>query len=119
LRHAGTRTSLQRVLRLMRQNNLLAPARIGSPRGPRSHDGTIIPETVDAMWGTDLTMTITGEGPEALFIAVDHCSAECVGIRERTYAGTILGDVLTMVQRQSWRDGNGFVEPRTPARLDS
>ena len=25
LRHAGTRTSLRRVLRLMRQNNLLAP----------------------------------------------------------------------------------------------
>jgi putative transposase len=43
LRHAGTRTSLRRVLRLMRQNNLLAPTRAGAPRGPRSHDGTIIP----------------------------------------------------------------------------
>src|SRR3954452_10772133 len=32
------------------------------PRGPRNHDGTIIPDTVDAMWGTDLTTTITGEG---------------------------------------------------------
>jgi putative transposase len=49
LRHAGTRTSLRRVLRLMRQNDLLAPGRIGSPRGPRSHDGTIIPDTVDTM----------------------------------------------------------------------
>jgi acetyl-CoA C-acetyltransferase len=28
LRHAGTRTSLRRVLRLMRQNNLLAPTRV-------------------------------------------------------------------------------------------
>ena len=36
LRHAGTRTSLRRVLRLMRQNNLLAPTRAGSPRGPRN-----------------------------------------------------------------------------------
>ena len=86
LRHAGTRTSLRRVLRLMRQNNLLAPARVGSPRGPRSHDGTIIPETVDAMWGTDLTTTITGEGPAAVFIAVDHGSAECVGIHAHARA---------------------------------
>jgi putative transposase len=49
LRHAGTRTSLRRVLRLMRQNNLLAPTRVGSPRGPRHHDGTIIPGTVNTM----------------------------------------------------------------------
>jgi putative transposase len=80
LRHAGTRTSLRRVLRLMRQNHLLAPTRVGSPRGPRNHDGTIIPDTVDAMWGTDLTTTITGEGQAAVFVALDHCSAECVGI---------------------------------------
>ncbi len=32
------------------------------------------------MWGTDLTTTITGEGQVAVFVAVDHCSAECVGI---------------------------------------
>ena len=49
LRHAGTRTSLRRVLRLMRENNLLAPTRVGSPQGPRNHDGTIIPERVDTM----------------------------------------------------------------------
>ena len=86
LRHAGTRTSLRRVLRLMRQNNLLAPTRAGSPRGPRNHDGTIIPDTVDAMWGTDLTATITGEGQAAVFVAVDHCSAECVGIHAHARA---------------------------------
>jgi transposase InsO family protein len=86
LRHAGTRTSLRRVLRLMRQNNLLAPTRAGAPRGPRSHDGTIIPDTVDAMWGTDLTTTITSEGQAAVFVAVDHCSAECVGIHAHAQA---------------------------------
>ena len=80
LRVAGVRTSKRRVLRLMGENDLLAPSRVGSPRGPRSHDGTIIPETVDTMWGTDLTTTITGEGQAAVFIAVDHCSVECVGI---------------------------------------
>jgi hypothetical protein len=36
LRYAGTRTSMRRVLRLMRQNNLLAPTRLGSPCGPRA-----------------------------------------------------------------------------------
>ncbi len=80
LRVAGVRTSKRRVLRLMRENHLLAPTRVGTPRGPRHHDGTIIPETVDTMWGTDLTTTITGEGQVAVFVAVDHCSAECVGI---------------------------------------
>jgi hypothetical protein len=33
----------------MREADLLAPSRTGAPRGPRSHDGTIIPETVDVM----------------------------------------------------------------------
>jgi transposase InsO family protein len=80
LRHGGVRTSRRRVLRLMREHGLLAPSRVGSPRGPRSHDGTIIPETVDAMWGTDLTTTWTGEGRAAVFVALDHCSAECVGL---------------------------------------
>jgi hypothetical protein len=50
--------------------------RVGSPRGPRNHDGTIIPETVDTMWGTDLTTTFTGEGPAAVFVAMDHCAAK-------------------------------------------
>jgi putative transposase len=64
----------------MRTHGLLAPARVGAPRGPRNHDGTIIPERVDTMWGTDLTTTWTAEGQVAVFVAIDHCSAECVGI---------------------------------------
>jgi putative transposase len=80
LRHAGVRTSKRRVLRLMGADGLLAPSRVGSPRGPRSHDGTIIPETVDTLWGTDLTTWWTGEGQAAVFVAIDHCSADCVGI---------------------------------------
>jgi putative transposase len=80
LRVCGLRTSKRRVLRLMRENNLLAPSRVGAPRGPRTHDGTIIPARVDIMWGTDLTTTLTGEGQVAVFVAVDHGSAECVGI---------------------------------------
>jgi putative transposase len=80
LRHGGIRTSRRRVLRLMRAHGLLAPSRSGAPRGPRTHDGTIIPDAVDVMWGTDLTTTITGEGQVAVFVAVDHRSAECVGL---------------------------------------
>ena len=80
LRHAGVRTSKRRVLRLMGAHDLLAPSRVGSPRGPRNHDGTIIPDAVDIMWGTDLTTTWTGEGQAAVFVAIDHCSADCVGL---------------------------------------
>ena len=80
LRIAGVRTSKPRVLRLMREHGLLAPSRVGTRRGPRNHNGTIIPDRVDEMGGTDLTATWTGEGQAAVFIAVDHRSAECVGI---------------------------------------
>ncbi len=80
LRFKGIRTSRRRVLRLMRAHGLLAPQRAGQPRGPKAHDGTITTERVDVMWGTDLTSVITGEGQAAVCIAVDHCSAECVGI---------------------------------------
>ena len=80
LRVSGVRTSKRRVLRLMREHDLLAPSRVGSPRGSRNHDGTIIPDRVDAMWGTDRTTTWSSEGQVAVFVAVDHHSAECVGI---------------------------------------
>jgi putative transposase len=86
LRYCGVRTSPRRVLRLMREHGLLAHQRPGSPRGPRAHDGTITTERVDQMWGTDMTAVATGEGPAAVFIAVDHCSAECVGIHAGLHA---------------------------------
>ena len=80
LRFAGIRTSRRRVLRPMRAHGLLAPQRAGRPRGPRAHDGTITTERVDLMRGTDLTSVMTGEGQAAVFVAVDHGSAECVGV---------------------------------------
>ena len=93
LRFAGIRTSRRRVLRLMREHGLLAHQRAGRSRGSRAHDGKITTERVDVMWGTDLTSVMTGEGQAALqrayascahghaaVIAVDHCSAECVGL---------------------------------------
>lgn len=81
LRHGGIRTSPRRVLRLMRAHHVLAPTRQGHPHGSKAHEGTIIPAQVDTMWGTAMTATFTHqEGQVAIFIAVDHCSAECVGI---------------------------------------
>ena len=79
LRHAGIRTSARRVRRLMGQHGLLAPHRVGRPE-PRAHDGTITTTAVDVMWGTDMTETVTlKEGRARVFVAVDHCSGECVG----------------------------------------
>ena len=80
LRLAGVRAGKPRVLRLMREANLLAPTRIGQPHGPAAHDGTIIPDRPDAMWGIDATAGWTDEGLATVFIAVDHFTAECVGI---------------------------------------
>jgi putative transposase len=79
LRHAGIRTSARRVRRLMGQHGLLAPHRIGRPE-QRAHDGTITTSAVDVMWGTDMTETVTlKDGRARVFVAVDHCSGECVG----------------------------------------
>ncbi len=47
---------------------------------PKAHDGTITTERIDLMWGADLTSVMTGEGQAAVFVAIDHCSAECVGL---------------------------------------
>jgi hypothetical protein len=55
LRLASRRTGKARVLRLMRETKLLAPARTGRSHGPVAHDGTIIPDRPDAMWGIDAT----------------------------------------------------------------
>ena len=62
LRVEGRRTSKERVRRLMRE-----------------HD-PITTEAPDVMWGTDMTATVTvAEGPAFVFVAVDHCTAECIG----------------------------------------
>lgn len=75
------RTSKRRTLRLMRQHGLLAPHRVGRAHGPKAHDGTITTELPDQMWGTDMSSTVTvQEGQTNVFIAVDHCTFECIGI---------------------------------------
>lgn len=80
LRFAGVRTSKPRVLRLMRAAQLLAPSR-RIPKAERPHTGTIVTERPDQMWAADHTATVTVEdGPVTVFVAVDHCTTECMGI---------------------------------------
>lgn len=87
LRYKGVRTSKARVLRLMREANLLAPTRPARQLGPRVHDGTIVTAFPNQMWGTDFTTVHTlDEGTVAVFATVDHCTAECVGIHAAKHA---------------------------------
>jgi transposase InsO family protein len=81
LRIKGVRTSKRRTLRLMREHTLLAPTRPGRPHGPKAHDGTITTSKPDEMWGIDLTSTLTRrEGTASIFVLVDHCTSECLGL---------------------------------------
>lgn len=80
LRFRGLRTAARRVRRLMKEHGLLAPHR-SAPRAAHPHDGTVVTERVDQVWGTDMTETVTtAEGRAYVFVAVDHCSGEFVGI---------------------------------------
>lgn len=74
------RVSRARVLRLMRENALLSPHR--RPQGePVVHDGTIVTDRPNDMWGTDgIRIETVDEGWVWVFAAVDHCDACCVGL---------------------------------------
>ncbi len=64
----------------MKEHGLLAPHR-PAPQAARPHDGTVVTERVDQVWGTDMTETFTtAEGRAYVFVAVDHCSGDFVGI---------------------------------------
>jgi putative transposase len=80
LAHRGLPVSGKRVLRLMRQHHLLAPRRLGPPNGNPAHDGTIITDRPDVMWGTDATRFYTEQDGWCWFFgAIDHGIAEVVG----------------------------------------
>jgi putative transposase len=81
LRHKDVRTSKERVLRLLREHQLLSPARQPEPVRGNPHEGTITAEAPNQMWGTDATATFTeAEGTVTIFAAIDHYTAECTGI---------------------------------------
>ncbi len=81
LRHKGIRAWKDRVLRVMREQQLLSPSRQPDPRPTNPHEGSIVAEAPNQLWGTDATATFTEEdGQVTIFAAIDHCSADCIGI---------------------------------------
>jgi hypothetical protein len=53
-----------RVLRLMRENRLLSPYR-RPPRPANDHDGSILTQAPDLLWGTDASMDQTAQDGRA------------------------------------------------------
>ena len=109
------RSSMRRVLRIMREADLLSPARQPAPVVAHPHDGTIVTEQPNVMWGTDAPAAVTlTEGPATIFAAIDHCTAECVGIHVAKY-----GDRFEALEpiRQGVRDHFGGLAPATAAGL--
>lgn len=76
---SGVSVSRKRVLRIMREHNLLSPHR--RPQAPPSeHKGTITTQAPNIMWGVDGTRVFTvEEGHAWIFTAIEHWNAECVG----------------------------------------
>ena len=75
----GIKVGRKRVLRVMREHNLLSPHRVRKAPA-REHSGKIITAAPNVMWGTDGTKVFTLEdGWCWLFTAVEHWNAECIG----------------------------------------
>ncbi len=68
----GIRTSMRRVLRIMREHGLLAHQRSVAIRGSQIHDRTIVTDQPDRMWSIDAIGCLTDEGNATVFVLVDH-----------------------------------------------
>ncbi len=81
MRMKGIRVWKERILRLMREADLLSPNRRPAHRPANPHEGSIVPMEPNQVWGTDATATTTIEdGKVTIFAAIDHYSADCLGI---------------------------------------
>jgi transposase InsO family protein len=76
---AGLAVGRKRVLRLMREHNLLSPHR--QPHVPPSeHKGVITTQAPNVMWGVDGTRVFTAEeGHVWIFTTMEHWNAQCMG----------------------------------------
>ena len=71
--------SKNRILRLMRENQLLSPHRVPVQDG-RAHEGQIITAAPNVQWGTDGMRVLTAtQGWVWVFAVVEHWNAECLG----------------------------------------
>jgi transposase InsO family protein len=74
------KASRARVNRVMREAGLLSPQRIEADRSKKTHEGTIIPDAIDLLWGTDGTQLGMVNGRLSwLFAVIDHYSCEVLG----------------------------------------
>lgn len=115
LRHIGIRAARRRVLRVMRREGLLAPTRARNARGPKAHDRSITPDRPNELWGTDATSTLTVEGQATIFILIDHCTAECLGIHAAR-RGTRFEALIPV--RQAVRERFGRFDSGAAAHVD-
>ncbi len=79
LRVGGHAVFARQVLRVMREAQLLSPHR--SVKGEaRTHEGTIVTDAPNEMWGTDgLRVPTVDDGYVWIFTAVEHWNAEVMG----------------------------------------
>jgi putative transposase len=79
LKREGVVTGRNRILSVMKKNNLLSPHRVHyTPSNP--HDGRIITDAPNVMWGSDGTKVLTiDEGWVWIFSVADHWNTECLG----------------------------------------
>lgn len=86
LRRKGLKIGRKRVLRLMREHELLAPVRPKTDGSSRAHDGVIRTERPNQMWGTDGKQFWTKEDGMCWFFGViDHCTDEILAHHEAKY----------------------------------
>jgi transposase InsO family protein len=71
----------------MREHGIHAQDRPTCARGPETHDRAITTAGPDEMCVIDATGCLTDEGNAAVFVVVDHCTGECLGVRA-TLRGT-------------------------------
>jgi transposase InsO family protein len=81
LRLKDVHVSRKRVLRITREAGLLACRPTAGPQ--KVHDGTIVTDAPNRMWGTDGARFLIGRGADAewasLFITVDHFNFDPIG----------------------------------------
>jgi hypothetical protein len=105
----------------MGENGLLAPHRVGRNQ-EKTHNGTIVTGRVNAMWGTDMSQTVTlEEGRAYVFVAVEHANSDIIGIHAARSANRF--EALEPV-RQGVHRCFGSIAPgvarhgyKTPARV--
>jgi putative transposase len=107
-------TSKAPVLRLICEAQLLAPSRtLSKPTNP--HTGTIITVRPNEVWASDHTLTATvDKGQVTVFVAVDHCTTECVGLHAAKKATRF--EALQPL-RQAVRDYCGGFRPGVAAGI--